>query len=269
MARKTDPTKAPAQRTKKCTAKVRAGSKQQPCGTQYTGNLCPNRDNHLLKMKTGFCFNGWCEGTKAKDWRGNPVPTCQYIETCPCSCHDKLSKLFEMTDTERIVVESSGYTPPHRTYWMPSDDPLSPLSTSNRPDAPVLLESPAPDVVPPTIARPFSITPTGRAARGQLELWVKIECDAWLVDDPGELCTPSYLATQIARAQAIDPPSVGAISAVFDRWAKLGFALIGKKPTRFVGYTPDGVKLGLERMKEQAKRQTRLRIADDKRQLRR
>ena len=264
----TGPTKK-AVRSKKCTVKVREGDKHVPCAVEYKGDRCPNKENHLLKMPTGHCSNGWCEGTKVTDWRGNPVPTCKMYITCPCKCHDQLAKLFKMTGAERILVESSGYAPPHRDYWMPSDDPLPSLSSPNGSDGPVLIESPAPDVVPPTIERPFAPTPSGRAARGELELWVKKECDAWLVDQPGNPCTPVYLAEEIARTQGILPPSVGAISAVFERWVKLGFAVVEKKPTRFIKYTEEGVRLGLEQMKLQAKRQKRLRLNDDKRNLRR
>lgn len=259
-----------ALRTKKCNAKIRVGSKQVPCGKEYLGSgPCPNRGMHLLKMPTGFCSNGWHEGSKSKDWRGNPVPTCEFYLTCPCDCHDKLGKLFEMTDQERILVDSSGYVPPKRTYWMPSDDPLPPLSKGNDPERPTLVESPAPDIVPPTIRRNFAPTPTGRAARGELELWVKQQCDIWLIDKPGDLCTPSYLAAEIARDQGIAPPSVGAISSVFERWVKLGFAVVAKKPTRFVGYTDEGRELGLEKMKADAKREKKLAYADDRRNLRR
>lgn len=243
-----------ALKLKKCKAKIRKAGQRVICDTEYLGEVCPKKEYHLLKGKTGFCANGWCEGSKAKDWKGNPVPTCKFIFTCPCICHDALDKLFSLTESERVVVDSSGYAPPHRTYWMPSDDPLPPLSNNGHTSPPVVVESPAPDRVPATVIRTFTPTPTGRAARGELELWVKQQCDEWLIDEPGEPCTLAYLAAEISRTQGITSPSVGAISAVFDRWAKLGFAIIEKKPTRFVKYTDEGVRLGLEQMKTQAKR---------------
>lgn len=243
-----------ATKAKVCTRKVRQAGVHVKCDTSYIGDRCPNSDNHLVSMKTGFCSNGWHEGSKATDWRGNPVPTCKMTITCPCECHDQLDKLFAMTERERIVVDSSGYMPPERTYWMPSDDPMPILSNSSDLPAPVRVESEAPDLVPARIDRAFAPTPTGRAARGELESWVRIETDAWIIDQPGEPCTLSYLAESIARAQGITPPSVGAILAVLQRWEKLGFAVIAKKPNRFVGYTPDGKTLGLEVMKARAKR---------------
>lgn len=254
-----------------CKAKVRHGGKVEPCGKKYlaANKVCPERDEHLHRLKTGFCYNGWHEGDNPTDWKGKPVPTCEFFVTCPCDCHTKLGKLFEMTGQERILVESSAYRPPERDFWLPSDDPLDVPSRDDGVTVPVILESPAPDRVPATVARDFGPTPTGRAARGELEAWVKQHCDIWLIDEPGNHCTPSYLATEIAHDQGIIPPSVGAITAVFNRWADLEFAVIEKKPTRFVRYTPDGIKLGLDRMKANARMAKRRQLADDRRNLRR
>lgn len=248
--------------TKKCNAFVKKGTKKVPCGTAitYGGSnpaLCPNRDLHLMKMKTGYCNNGWCEGTKAKSSSGQPAPSCKFYLTCPCKCHDMVDKMFEMSGMERILVDKSEYAP-HRTWWMPSDEPLAPLSNSEPASTPVLVESPAPGIVPPSLRRPFAPTATGRAARGELESWVKDACDVWLIDQEQYPCTPAWISEEISRTQGIREPSVGAITAVFNRWEKLGFAVIGRKPTRFIKYTEDGVRLGLEKMKEQAKRKKRL-----------
>lgn len=178
--------------------------------------------------------------------------------------------MFEMSDMERILVDKSEYKAPERTFWMPSDDPdywkPSP-SNGDSITAPVLVESPAPDAVPATLRRAFAPTATGRAARGELELWVKEACDVWIVEKYDFNCTPAWLAEEIGRAKAIKDPSVGAISAVFERWVKLGFAIIEKKPTRFLRYTEDGVRLGLEQMKARAKTKNKLVEAEKKRNL--
>jgi hypothetical protein len=123
--------------------------------------------------------------------------------------------------------------------------------------------------VPHTGAQPatFGPTPTGRAAKGELEAWVDEQCRIWIIDKPGVPCTPAFLSEQIAKDQAINPPSVGAISACFERWMKLGYAVIEKKPTRFVKYTDEGVRLGLERMKHNAKQSRRLADAEHRRNL--
>lgn len=247
--------------TKKCNAFIKAGTKKVPCGQMITYSsstpaLCKNRDLHILKMKTGFCNSGWCEGIKPKSSSGQPAPSCKFYLTCPCKCHDMVDMMFEMSGMERILVDKSEYAP-HRTFWMPSDEPYAPLSSSAEVVTPVMVESPAPSIVPPTLRRPFAPTVTGRAARGELESWVKDACDVWLIDEEKFPCTPNWIAEEISRVQGIKAPSVGAISAVFERWTKLGFAVTGKKPTRFLHYTEDGVRLGLDKMKEQAKRQKR------------
>lgn len=266
-----------ALRLRNCSSKVRVfdGEKvvHAKCDGQWVGDKqCPKKDQHLLPMKSGWCAQGWCEGTKATDWRGRPAPTCKMIGQCPCICHDMLTKMFAMTGAERLVIESSGYAPPHRTYWLPEDDPLPALDRSSNGlvgTGPAIIESPAPDIVPATVTRDFRPTESGRTPKGQLELWVKEQCDIWLIDKPGFPCTPQWLSDHIAEDQGITPPSVGAISAVFDRWTNLGFAVIERKPTRFIKYTDEGIRLGLERMKQDAKRKTRLQVADDRRNLRR
>ena len=245
---------------KKCTRLVKRqteqGVKKVPCGgvLKNASSPCPNRDMHILPFKTGYCNNGWCEGIKPRTKSGNAAPSCTFYGTCPCECHDMLDKMFAMSKMERILVEKSDYAPPARTWWMPSDDPLPPLSNSGPTTAPVRVESPAPGYVPPHVAREYGPTPTGRAARGELESWVQAKCDEWLIEKYDFPCTPAWISEEIAKEQGIKPPSVGAISAVFDRWVKLGFAVIEKKPVRFTRYTPDGIWRGLEGLKVDAKR---------------
>lgn len=171
---------------------------------------------------------------------------------------------------ERVLVEKSEYHTPERAFWMPSDDPeywATARSSDNGAPVPVLVQSPIPDAVPATVRRSYAPTATGRAARGELESWVKDACDVWLVEGYDFYCTPVWLSEEIAITQAIKAPSVGAISAVFERWSKLGFASIEKKPTRFIKYTDQGVKLGLEQMKARSKRQVKLVDAEKKRNL--
>lgn len=250
-----------------CKSLVRKGDgSRAACGTLFNSKeRCPKRDAHIMKLKTGYCSNGWHEGEKATGFGGDPVPTCKMILTCPCTCHDKLDKLYHMSGMERLPVDVSGYTPKPRTFWLPSDDPLPALSSPSGTTAPRIIESAVPGRVAPRIERDFAPTPSGRAARGELEAWVLEQCDVWVIDEEDELCTPAMLATRIGREQGINPPSVGAINAIFERWIKLEFARIEKRPTRFVGYTEEGVRLGLEGMKIQAKRMKARQKADQNR----
>lgn len=196
---------------------------------------------------TGFCTSGFHEGTRAKDWKGTPVKTCPFWESCPCDCHESVTKMFEMMEMPRVLQENPEYVPYKRTFWMPSDDP-----TYAMPEAtPDLAEDGSVAVG----EREVKVTATGRTQRGGLEFWVQRECLAWLLDhDPGELCTPRFLSEEIARVEGIAPPSQGAIAAVFDRWTKYGYAVIEKKPQRFERLTEQGEKMGLDWCRANAKK---------------
>jgi hypothetical protein len=240
------------------------------CQQKLINGQCPNKDRHIWKYKTGQCSRGWCEGSNPKDWKGSPASTCKLWANCPCSCHLTYDQLFAAGGLAREVVNNSEYRVDKTIFSMPTPEEraaMHALSDTKRPDAPVLVESPLPDAVPATIRRTFTPTATGRAARGELESWVKDQCDIWLIEKDGSLCTPQLLADEIGRAQGIKPPSVGAISAVFDRWVKLDFAVIEKKPTRFIQYTEQGVKLGLDGCKEKAKRAKRLQQGAESRRI--
>lgn len=199
--------------------------------------------------RTGLCAIGACEGKNPKNFRGEPLPTCQAWDTCSCGCHEEFDKLFELSDMDRTAVNNSSYAPPERTFWMPSieDRVVMRESSTNGPaTAPTRIESPVPDTVPATLVRAYAPTPSGRSARGELESWVKETCDVWLVEKVATPCTPTWISVEIGRSQGIKDPSVGAIAAVFDRWTRIGFALVEKKPTRFVKYTEEGIRLTLQ-----------------------
>jgi hypothetical protein len=250
---------------KKCNLLIRTiDGKHEICGAEYVKERCHGPDSdgfHLNPFKSGFCGNGWCEGIKAKDWRGNPAPTCKFWETCPCNCHDAVSMMFDMAGMERILMENSGYKVDRSQFWMPTDEDRaqwaaerSARSSGPGTSEPAVLESPAPGLVPASITRTFAPTPTGRAARGELETWVNTVCGIWLVEKYKWPCTPLYISETIAKDEGIKPPSTGAIAAVFTKWSDLGFADIQRKPLRFVSYTEAGLRLGLEGMKAEARR---------------
>jgi hypothetical protein len=222
--------------------------------------MAPAYGKKVKNLKTGMCAVGWCEGTRPTTPSGKKPKTCLNWQTCACKCHAELTKMFEMSGMERIAVENPEYVPFHRTWWMPGDDEhdtvhtSASLSTDSVPVAPIMYESPAPGVLPAVRVRDFGQTATGRAARGELELWVKQVCDVFVVDGWPNPCTPAAISEQIGKDQGINPPSTGAVDAVLKRWVTLGFAVTGSKPTRFLSYTPEGIEMGLDRMKEKAKR---------------
>lgn len=235
--------------------------KATPCGQRRRSNeQCPNRGEHIMPLKTGFCSNGNCEGTNKRSPSGRTMKTCEWWKTCPCECHLMYDRMFSETGMPRTAVDNSGYVPEHGGFVMPERVvEVAPSVLSNPDPAPVreTLQSAAPGIVPPDAVRSFGPTNTGRAARGELEAWVKAVTDEWVVEQYPFPCTPTYVAEEIAKTHGINPPSTGAISAVWDRWVKLEFAVTDKKPSRFVGYTDEAIKVGLDAMKERAKRATK------------
>lgn len=248
----------PKAKPKKCTRLVHNGVERVKCDTLYLTD-CPKSSDHVLKFKTGFCNNGWHEGTKPKDWRGNPTPTCQFFQTCACNCHVKLDKMFKDVGMERLLVENSEYTPERvdfniEDYMKPAEDD-APFSDGGA-DGPATDEGTTRTATRPSVATLATRrTDTGRAARGGLEAQVFEQCRLFTDAEALDLCIPKNIAERIADQYKIPTPSTGAIGAVFDRWTKLGFATTAKKPVRFVGFTGEGTWTELELMKAKAKRQ--------------
>lgn len=210
---------------------------------------------------TGFCGTGAHEGSRPKTYTGKPRKTCPSLITyrekawkCTCTCHSDLDKLFEMSGMERVFQDNPEYIPVKLDAIMPSLEERAARFATRDATPPVVVQSALPDRVPATIMRSFTPPPSGRTARGQLELWVKQACDQWILDNVDASATPQYISDFIADKHGVKPPSVGAVDAVYKRWDMIGYAMIAKKPTRFIGYMPDGVKYGLEGLKERYKR---------------
>lgn len=238
------------------------------------GWRCDRRDEHVLKYKTGFCANGDCEGSAKKTPAGKARPTCKWWKRCPCDCHALYDTMFSMSGMERQVVDNSGYSPDHGLFKMPTIEERIAAHASfiaERSTTLPVIESPAPGVTPPVLRRSFTPTPTGRAARGELTSWVRRVCDEFLIDeDLPYKCTPSYIAERVAKNEGfVKPPSVGAVDAILKRWEVIGFAIIERKPTRFVKYAEDGLKLGLEGCIDRAKRAKKSQLAEASRSFRR
>lgn len=229
---------------KACTVRVRRAAALENCGTVLPkSGDCPNKSNHLHPMVTGFCNSGWHEGQKIDK------PTCRFWLLCPCDCHTQLSRMAFLTDTVRMLVDNSTYVPDRGGFVMVTRAELAVQTAVSRVESARVEPSAAPGLVPDSILRDFAATETGRAAKGQLESWVREVTDAWALD-PSENCTPQLVSRAIARQQGLEkPPSVGAIDAVFKRWSAIDFAVIGTRPTRFVRYTVAGIQYGLEGLK--------------------
>jgi hypothetical protein len=88
----------------------------------------------------------------------------------------------------------------------------------------------------------FAVTPTGRAARGQLEEQVRhVVCTQVKAAGKEMIAilglTPATIGIMIDRE---DPPSSGAIHAVLKRWEGQAMVDLGESPFRFIGFTQRG-----------------------------
>jgi hypothetical protein len=218
------------------------------------------------------------EGEKPVSDAGEPRRTCHLWQTCPCTCHKDIDDMCEMAGIPREPAEQSMeymekvhasetatramldavYADAYRTrpLWNP-DGP------DTRPDD----EGPATGTLDPATGTPaapapapihrpvFTPTPTGRRARGQLEYDVLQVCREYVNGVyEWDACTPKAIAERIGAMNATEPPSTGAINAVWDRWEKIGFAEQAKKPSRFVKFTGESSDMALDRTKGASKR---------------
>lgn len=214
------------------------------------------------KYCSGFCNDinkpAQCEGTKPRSFKGVGMKTCEFFQTCPCVCHWRIDEMFKSTGLERKLVPNPEYVSPVSQFVMPdfAEDPLGTVAVAANgvigPDDNELdvTTPPAPAAAPLAVRR----TETGRAARGGLEAQVWDAC----FNMPGEDdLTPKQVVEWIAEKYKIPTPSTGAVNAVWERWVKLGFATIAKKPNRFTGFSNEGTWEELARMKGSAKRQAK------------
>ena len=218
------------------------------------------------KFRSGWCQSGFCEGTKP-----DGIKTCDDFEKCPCECHLKIDKLFEAAGEPRILIENPNHHPfsKKRTYWMPGDPEPNGDSILGLPEP---VESTENDAQPSLIPRDqprAERTATGRKQKGGLEVEVLHVCSEFVHGVyEWEHCTPRLVAEAIGTQNAEEPPSTGAVQAVWNRWEKLEFAVQAKKPARFVRFTSDHSIYDLERRKSDDRKAERLRKAAERRGVR-
>lgn len=257
----------------KSTVKSFTGERNK-CGTFLPRGKpeCPNKKDHMWKFKSGFCAVGWCEGTSAQDSKGKYVKTCHLWSKCNCKCHVDIDKMFIATESDRILMENSKYHRPKSPYVMPKPEDNFDGLSGLKPDHVALDEGTDGQIVIRTLMDSdprrtvFHETNSGKRARGQLEYQVLSTCRAFVKGQVEvEVLTPQVIALDIDE---IEPPSVGAIGAVFDRWVKIGFANCEKKPVRFTSFTAEGLEIGLDATKDKFKRNEKIKQGNQSRSLR-
>lgn len=89
-----------------------------------------------------------------------------------------------------------------------------------------------------------------RRARGLLAWDVDMICRKFVTDGiempEGQFLTPYFIAKLIKEEDHLeDPPSVGAVSNILNKWEKTGYVICRQEPFAFTRYTELGQELGL------------------------
>ena len=252
----------PSLKSKTCTRKVHNGVERVSCDTSYTGSTCPNKSNHIAKIKSGYCGIGSCEGKRPENAFGEPLKTCHLFAWCSCECHAIVDLLYKTADKDRKVVENPNYIPKRANFVMPElvinqpiVDPLLTMgqnptnSPKNPASGPPMAREGDGDTQPNLVnSRPAM----AELKRGGLEARVWEQCR--IASSQSLEFTPKVIGELIVAKYNIPTPSAGAIGAVFDRWEDLGFAERGKKPVRFIRFIKTGTWEELEQLKAVQKR---------------
>lgn len=136
------------------------------------------------------------------------------------------------------------------------EDPMPDQATKKEPE-----DEPDDEAVKAHIARVK--TGPDRRPRGWLEQDVRQVCDKYVTGevkmegDPP--LTPHRVARLVKELDGLDePPSVGAVAAVFNRWEEIGFCVMTANPRAFKDYTEAGQTRGLAALKAERTEAKRL-----------
>jgi hypothetical protein len=108
----------------------------------------------------------------------------------------------------------------------------------------------------PTVP-PFPPNDSGRRARGELECICDMLCKRWMVNAAGPMyCSAEWLAHEATKYDG-RPTTSAATGRVLERWAAVGYAVMDRKPIRFVRLTAEGVEIGLSELYRREKRKVK------------
>lgn len=202
---------------------------------------------------TGFCGIGSHENAPLISPSGKPLRACPVggrLEAtdgrgervlgeiiCVCACHDMSRQMEELSGTKFPIFSSRRASPALSRLGL-----LSPgANGTDGATAAGSVNVERPTVVVPSGAR-FAVTPTGRAARGQLEELVRHYVCQQVKAAGEDMIAMLGLTTQFLSL-LIDkdsPPSTGAIHAVLKRWEGANYIDLAESPVRFVRFTERG-----------------------------
>lgn len=204
-----------------------------------------------MEYISGYCGIGSCEGTSPTSFTGKPMKVCVAYDICTCSCHKKFDSMYQKIHEPRVGHQNPNYepAPPIDLTWM--DEPnAGPVQVITAPPKVEYADKPS-ELTPGLLesAREFEPTYDGYRRRGQLEAEVQRVCNRAMLGEFDENCTAKFVAEQI---DPDNPPSTGAIGAVFKRWESYGYAVINKHPVYFKRLTIEGMRDGLEVCKKRS-----------------
>jgi hypothetical protein len=199
----------------------------------------------ICYTQTGFCGIGNHEGSKNKTANGAVLRACVIggrtdagkvgIIVCICDCHDMAREMEAMSGVQ-IPPVLVNRTPPRLGSLLG----LAPRTTGGTGTSGTG-DVGRPSVVLPSGAR-FVATPTGRAAKGQLEEQVRHFVSVQVSAAGDEMIAMLGLQPgTIAKGINVDsPPSTGAVYSVLKRWEAAAMVELRDGPFAFVRFTERG-----------------------------
>lgn len=222
---------------------------------------------------TGFCGNGWHEGTNKFSTRGARLRSCSgdftiqgKLYICRCNCHEAFRQIKELTG---LTIESARAFAPVAEQPIESDMPedfmgsvwlggsgflhdvrtdtrepsRSPLAVTTQPEAPAPTTPTYRHIptrrIPPSES--FSATKSGIRAKGQLEAEVAAVMLKWFQGGNADGSVMGLTPDAVKAAIKTEPsPSVGAIYSIFQRWDKQAWCELASKPFRMAKPTDLG-----------------------------
>lgn len=206
-----------------------------------------------MPIVSGFCDTGSHEGTARLSPGGSLLVPCKQTYhvhsghkiltfVCTCDCHKDFNEIRQMMAMMKATHDGNDAildAPILQEIPAPTvggTSGVTPVTATPAPFAPVVGTSLRPTIPAKPVEKTFDPTPTGRAARGQLEEKVRIVV-AQLHELAAGMLTPKMIAGRINKDS---PPSQGAVHAVLIRWEQRGLVELAKNPFRFEKFTDLG-----------------------------